>query len=142
MAQALMHSPRRRFVLLVEDEPSLRRHAAQHLTRLGLEVVEVNDGDDALSAMRERRPDLLLLDLNLPRISGYEVCEQVRSDPQLKDLIVLVTSERESLEARAHSFEAGADAYLGKPYSLRQLAKEVHRLLDGVPPATATGEGI
>ncbi len=125
-----MNALPRRFVLLVEDEPSLRKHAARHLTRLGLEVVEVSDGDDALSAMRERRPDLLFLDLNLPRISGYEVCEQVRSDPHLKDLMVLVTSERASLEARAHSFEAGADAYLGKPYSLRQLANEVHRLLD------------
>jgi DNA-binding response OmpR family regulator len=117
-------------VLLVEDEPSLKRQATRHLTLVGFDVVALSDGDAALLAMRERRPDLLFLDLNLPRISGYEVCEQIRIDPELSELPVLMTSERVSLEARAFSYEAGADAYLGKPYTLDELTREVLRLLE------------
>src|SRR5262245_15818515 len=122
--------PARRVVLVVEDDPAQRRQVTEHLTRLGLEVIAVADGDSALSTIRERRPDLLCLDLSLPRISGYEVCEQIRTDPELQDLAVIMTSERASLEERAHSYEAGADAYLSKPHSLDKLAKEVWRLLD------------
>ncbi len=101
---------------------------------LGFEVTTVNDGDDALLALRRQRPDLLCLDLNLPRMSGYEVCEQIRSDPDLKDLVILMTSERASLEVCAYSYEAGADAYLNKPYTLDELAGEVERLLNGPAP--------
>ncbi len=125
---------RRRLVLLVDDEPSLCKQVSEHLMNLGFEVNTVTNGDDALSALRERRPDLLCLDLSLPRTSGYEVCEQIRNDPDLKDLVVLMTSERASIEARAYSFEAGADAYLNKPYTLDELAGEVQRLLNGPVP--------
>jgi len=131
---ALHQRPRRRRVLLVEDEPTIRKHVADHLTTLGFEVTTVNDGDDALLALRRQRPDLLCLDLNLPRMSGYEVCEQIRSDPDLKDLVILMTSERASLEVCAYSYEAGADAYLNKPYTLDELAGEVERLLNGPAP--------
>ena len=122
--------PIRRIALVVEDDPSQRKQVTEHLTHLGLEVISVADGDAALSYVRERRPDLLCLDLSLPHISGYEVCEQIRTDPELQDLAVIMTSERASLEERAHSYEAGADAYLSKPFSLDKLAKEVARLLD------------
>ncbi|HKQ69814.1 MAG TPA: response regulator [Polyangiaceae bacterium] len=125
----MSNRPHKRLVLLVEDEPSLRRQVAEHLTRAGLEVVAVTDGHAALSMIRERRPDLVCLDLRLPRISGYEVCEQIRVDPDLRDVAVLMTSERFSLEVRAHSYEAGADGYIDKPYTLDQLTKEVTRLM-------------
>jgi DNA-binding response OmpR family regulator len=98
-----------------------------------MEVVAVGDGDLALLTLKRRRPALLCVNLSLPRMSGYEVCEQVRSDPELDDLVVLMTSERVSLEARAYAYEAGANAYLSKPYSLDQLAKVVETLLDPAP---------
>jgi two-component system chemotaxis response regulator CheY len=120
--------PARRFALVVEDDPSERKQVTQHLTHLGLEVLSVADGIAALAAIQERRPDLLCLDLSLPHISGYEVCEQIRNDPALRDIAVIMTSERASLEERAHSYEAGADAYLSKPHTLEKLAKEVNRL--------------
>jgi two-component system chemotaxis response regulator CheY len=125
-----LNLPARRIALVVEDDPSQRKQVIEHLTRLGLEVVAVSDGHAALSRIRERRPDLVCIDLSLPHISGYEVCEQIRSDPALQDLAVIMTSERASLEERAHSYEAGADAYLSKPHSLAKLAHEVTRLLD------------
>jgi len=80
--------------------------------------------------MRQRRPELICLDVILPRMSGYEVCEHIRADSELDRLSVLLTSDRASLEARAYSYEAGANGYLGKPYSLDRLAKEVRRLLE------------
>jgi two-component system phosphate regulon response regulator PhoB len=124
---------RKRLVMFVDDEPSLRKSVTSHLTNLGMEVVAIGDGDSALQAMRERPPDLVCLDVKLPRMSGYEVCEQIRSDPALDETIVLMTSHRVSLEARAYSYEAGANAYLGKPYTLDQLGKEVRRLLEPAP---------
>jgi DNA-binding response OmpR family regulator len=124
--------PKRRTALVVEDEPSVRKRMTDHLTQLGFEVLAVSDGDAALSVLQERRPDLICLDLCLPRISGYEVCERVREDPALQDLVVIMTSERASLEERAHSYEAGADAYLGQPYSFDKLAREVEKLLDSL----------
>jgi DNA-binding response OmpR family regulator len=123
----------RSLILFVDDEPSLQKQVTSHLTGRGMEVVAVGDGDLALLTLRQRRPALLCVNLSLPRMSGYEVCEQVRSDPELDDLVVLMTSERVSLEARAYAYEAGANAYLSKPYSLDQLAKVVETLLDPAP---------
>jgi DNA-binding response OmpR family regulator len=120
-------------VLFVDDEPVLRKNVIAHLTSLGMEVVAVGDGDAALDALRERTPDLVCLDVDLPRISGYEVCEAIRSDPALDGVVVLMTCRRVSLEARAFSYEAGANAYLGKPYTMDRLAKEVRRLLEPAP---------
>ena len=123
---------RRRLVLFVDDEPVLRKNATAHLEALGMDVVAVGDGDAALETLRDRRPDIVCLDVDLPRISGYEVCEAIRSDPALEGLVVLMTCHR-SLEARAYSYEAGANAYLGKPYTMDRLAKEVRRLLEPAP---------
>jgi DNA-binding response OmpR family regulator len=123
---------RRRLVLFVDDEPVLRKNVTAHLASLGMDVVAVGDGDAALQTLREQRPDLVCLDVDLPRISGYEVCEAIRSEPALEGLVVLMTCRR-SLEARAYSYEAGANAYLGKPYTMDRLAKEVRRLLEPAP---------
>jgi DNA-binding response OmpR family regulator len=133
MTTSSVIASRHRIVMFIDGEPSLRKNVTSHLSELGLEVVAVGDGDGALAALRERRPDIVCIDVNLPRMSGYEVCEQIRSDPQLAGLPVLMTCDRASPEARAHSYEAGADVHLGKPYSLARLAKEVLRLLERAP---------
>jgi two-component system, OmpR family, phosphate regulon response regulator PhoB len=91
---------------------------AQH----GWEVIVASDGEAALGLMRERQPELVCLDLNLPSLSGYDICEMIRSDCILKDTPVLMTSARTSVDVRAFSLECGADAYLAKPYALDQLA--------------------
>jgi DNA-binding response OmpR family regulator len=70
------------------------------------------------------------LDLNLPRISGYEVCEQIRMDPAVKDIAILMTSARTSLDIKVFSLEAGADSYLAKPYPLHRLTDEIEELFE------------
>jgi two-component system phosphate regulon response regulator PhoB len=123
----------RRLVIVVEDDPTLRELVEEHLRGVGFEVAAFANGDAALRLLRDRRPDLLCLDLNLPSVSGFDLCEHIRSDPRLKDVAILMTSASVLLEARAYSFEAGADAYLRKPYTLEELTSEIARLLEGPP---------
>ena len=120
----------RRLVLVVEDEPDIRSIVAEHLQAEGYDVCLASTGEIAMQVVRERLPGVVCLDLNLPRISGYDVCEQIRADPALKDVSILITSARHSLGAMVFSLEAGADAYLAKPYKLTQLQAEIERLFE------------
>jgi DNA-binding response OmpR family regulator len=115
-------------VLVVEDHPDTQSAVAEHLSESGFEVAVASDGLAALAMIRERRPTLVYLDLNLPHISGYDVCEQIRADPELEDVFILMTSARGTLDVRAHALEAGANAYVPKPYSLEQLVSHLERL--------------
>jgi DNA-binding response OmpR family regulator len=117
-----------RLVLVVEDDPDIQSLVVEHLIAQGFEVCVASDGEAALRMARERSPGLLCLDLNLPRMSGYDVCEQIRTDRGLKDISILITSARNSLDVKAFALEAGADAALTKPYRLPQLAAEIERL--------------
>ena len=83
-----------------------------------------------MQMIRDRLPGVVCLDLNLPRISGYDVCEQIRADLAIKDISILITSARNSLDVRVFSLEAGADAYLTKPYGMNQLTDEIERLFE------------
>ena len=116
-------------VLVVEDDPDIQSMVAEHLAEAGFDVCVAPDGEVALQIIRARRPAVVCLDLNLPRISGYDVCEQIRADPAIKDISVLITSARNSFDVRVFSLEAGADAYLIKPYGMKQLIDEIGRLL-------------
>src|SRR4051794_4740464 len=86
------HQRRRRLVLVVEDHPDTQSALAAHLEEQGWEVAVASDGDSALRIARDRRPDLVCLDVNLPAMSGYDVCEQIRTDPALETAKVLMLS--------------------------------------------------
>ena len=120
----------RRLILVVEDEPEIRSLVAEHLIAAGYDVCLASDGETALRLVRERHPGLVCLDLNLPRISGYDVCEQIRTDPAANDIAILMTSARNSLDIKVFSLEAGADAYLVKPYPLQRLTDEIEELFE------------
>jgi DNA-binding response OmpR family regulator len=98
------------------------------LLSAGFDVCLASDGEEAMQMVRERHPGVVCLDLNLPRISGYDVCEQIRADPAIQDISILMTSARRSLDVRVFSLEAGADAYLTKPFGMDQLTDEIERL--------------
>jgi DNA-binding response OmpR family regulator len=116
-------------ILVVEDHPDTQSAVAEHLSQRGFEVLVASDGETAMRLARARRPDLVYLDLCLPHISGYEVCEQIRADQDLRDLVVLMTSARGPVERVAHSLEAGADVYVSKPFDLEELAEHIERSL-------------
>ena len=94
------------------------------------------DGDAGLRLARARRPDLVYLDLNLPKASGFEICEVIRADPILKDVVILMTSARGTVDVHAYSIEAGANAYLAKPYGLDRLTEMLDDLIQAAPPTS------
>jgi two-component system phosphate regulon response regulator PhoB len=115
--------------LVVDDEPDLLELVRFHLAQAGFEVETARDGRQGLESIRRRRPDLVVLDWMLPDLPGSEVCRQLRSDPQLRDLpILLLTAKAEEVD-RVVGFELGADDYVTKPFSPRELALRVQAIL-------------
>src|SRR5262249_50573071 len=119
---------RKQTALLVEDDPDVRRLVRMYIESAGFLVIEAADGSSALKRMAEVVPDLVCLDLVLPDLSGYEVCEYIRRSPGLRDVPVLVMSARSLPEDRANAVEMGASAYLIKPFSRAEFTNQVDML--------------
>ncbi|MEX0891342.1 MAG: response regulator transcription factor [Gemmatimonadota bacterium] len=116
-------------VLVVEDERDIAALVAFHLTREGYRVRTAETGAEALEALEAERPDLLILDVMLPGLSGYEVLAEARRRPELADLpVVLLTARREEAD-RVRGLELGADDYVTKPFSPRELVLRVEAVL-------------
>ncbi len=105
-----------------------------YLEQLGCEVDEAADGQEAIKRVAAVPPALVCLDLMLPRFSGYQVCQFIRAQPALKDLPILVVSARILPLDRAHAEEAGASAYLTKPFTRAHFAEQVRALLPHCRP--------
>src|ERR1700690_110890 len=122
-------------ILVVEDEKDLQEVLAYNLRQAGHTAIVVGGGKDALAAVTEHRPDLLL-----PDVSGVEICRRLKSDPTTRDLpIVMVTARGDEVD-RVVGFELGADDYVVKPYTLRELLLRVEAVLRRKPPGPALGE--
>jgi len=120
-------------VLLVEDEESIALALVVVMKSLGCVARRVSSGTDALEELRSQPPDLLILDVMLPGCSGYEVCQQVRRDPALDRMkILMMTAKGSDIEARK-GLALGADAFMAKPFSMAVLKSEVRRLLAEEP---------
>jgi two-component system chemotaxis response regulator CheY len=116
-------------ILVVEDDPPLRRLARACLESMGLQVDEVSSGKNAIRHLEERTPALVCLDLMLPEISGFDVCDHIRSTPRLSKVPVLVMSTRSHPVDRAYAEEAGAAGYITKPFRIDEFQGEVRKLL-------------
>jgi two-component system response regulator RegX3 len=113
-------------ILIVEDEPALAESVQYSLTREGFDVVVAPDGEEALDRFRTGNPDLVILDLMLPRLSGLDVCRIVRGESSVP--IVIVTAKDGEADKVA-GLELGADDYVTKPFSMRELVSRVRALL-------------
>jgi DNA-binding response OmpR family regulator len=113
-------------ILVVDDESTLRETLAWNLERDGYRVVEAADGRTALERFRAEKPDLVLLDLMLPELSGVEVCRRIRAE---SDVPILMLTARDSEVDKIVGLEVGADDYVTKPFSLRELQARVRALL-------------
>ncbi len=118
-----------RTALLVEDDLKLRKLLRKHLENSGLRVVDVGDGRSAIRQLTENPPDIVCLDLMLPELSGYEVCEFIRASAGLEHIPVLVLSARALPEDRAQAEKAGASGYLIKPFTATEFLTRVSALL-------------
>lgn len=116
-------------ILIVEDEPDAAGLLAFHLRRRGYEVVHAADGQQGLNAVFEQKPDLILLDLMLPHIHGYEVCRLIKSAPTTRHIPVLMLTALTDTDNKLKGFELGAADYLTKPYEVAELLARVQALL-------------
>lgn len=118
-------------VLVIDDEPQIRRALRAGLERSGFAVTQAANGETALDSAAEHPPDLILLDLALPDLDGFEVCRQVR---QWSKVPIIVLSVREDERDKIRALNLGADDYLTKPFSLEELIARMHAVLRRVTP--------
>ncbi|WP_333816388.1 response regulator transcription factor [Tabrizicola sp.] len=118
-------------VLVVEDEDNIAAALEFLITREGYGHDRVASGAEALPRIRDTRPDLVLLDVMLPEVSGYDICAGIRTDPALATVKVLMMTARGSALERRRGMELGADGFISKPFELKDLRAEVRRLLAG-----------
>jgi len=117
-------------VLIVDDEPNIVTSLEFLMKRHGYETQVARDGDEALTAVETFRPDLVLLDVMLPRRDGFEVCQRLRADGWTELKIVMLTAKGREAEI-AKGMDVGADSYVTKPFSTRELVDHVARILEG-----------
>jgi chemosensory pili system protein ChpA (sensor histidine kinase/response regulator) len=117
------------FVLVVDDSITVRRVTQRLLERNGMRVLAAKDGIDAMALLQEHVPDVILLDIEMPRMDGYEVATHIRNDPRLADVPIIMITSRVGDKHRARAIEIGVDDYLGKPYQESQLLDAIEPLV-------------
>lgn len=115
--------------MLAEDDPDIRRLVGYKLGRSGFQVVAVGDGLAALSAIRSEPPGLAIVDMQMPELSGLEVCRLVRTDPATAGVPILMLTARARPQDAELAFAAGVDEYMVKPFSPRELLLRVEAIL-------------
>ncbi|HTR59473.1 MAG TPA: response regulator [Casimicrobiaceae bacterium] len=121
-------------ILIADDEPSIVIALEFLLRRSGYEVQIARDGDEALRLVETMRPDLVLLDIMMPVKSGYEVCKELRERPESRDVKIIMLSAKGRDAEVAKGLTVGADIYVTKPFSTRDLMGRIHALLEELPP--------
>jgi chemosensory pili system protein ChpA (sensor histidine kinase/response regulator) len=116
-------------VMVVDDSITMRKVTGRVLERNNMEVLTAKDGVDAVEKMAERVPDLVLLDIEMPRMDGYEVAQNMRSDPRLKDVPIIMITSRTGEKHRQRAMDIGVNRYLGKPYQEPELMRNVFEML-------------
>ena len=119
----------RPLIVCADDDEDILALVKLRLGRAGFEVVCALDGDAALAAVRDRQPALAVLDVMMPKRTGYEVLAELRDDPELGDLRVILLSARVQESDIERGIDAGADAYLAKPFRAAELVEQVEALL-------------
>ncbi len=121
-------------ILVVDDEPDVVALIEQTLKAYGMDVIRAYDGISALDLVSTEKPDLVLLDIMMPMMSGYEVCEQIKANPVTQHIPVVCVSSAHTPDARAHSIRAGAAELITKPFMPAELVAQIRRHLRSVMP--------
>ncbi len=129
-------------ILIVDDEPDVVKLLDYHLTKADYDVVSARDADAAAALMRKQLPDLVILDIMLPGDDGFDVCKRLRQDPATARVPVLMLTAKAEESDRVLGLEVGADDYVTKPFSPRELVARVKALLRRSEVATEPGEVV
>ncbi|HET6554331.1 MAG TPA: Hpt domain-containing protein [Dyella sp.] len=120
----------RPLVMVVDDSITMRKVTGRVLERHEYEVTTAKDGVDALEKLHDRVPDLMLLDIEMPRMDGYELATQMKADPRLRDVPIIMITSRTGDKHRQRAFDIGVDRYLGKPYQEAELLAQIGEVLE------------
>jgi len=120
-------------ILIADDEPNILISLEFLMKREGYEVLLARDGQEALDLLRRERPRLLLLDVMMPRKTGFEVCQEVRNDDDLRATLILMLTAKGRETDVVKGLALGADAYMTKPFSTRELVQKVREMLEAAP---------
>ena len=118
-----------RLILAVEDQEDNMQILRDLLSSVGYEMMEAENGPSALAAIAQRRPDLILMDIQIPIIDGYEVTRRIKGDPTLRSIPVIAVTSHAMGDGEEKARAAGCDDFVGKPYSPRQLLAKIRRYL-------------
>ena len=116
-------------VMVVDDSITIRKVTERMLSRHGIKVVTAKDGVDAVAQLQEHIPDLMLLDIEMPRMDGYEVATHVRNDERLKNLPIIMITSRSGSKHKEKAMQIGVNKYLGKPYQEDDLMANINELI-------------
>ena len=118
-----------KLILVVEDQEDNRRIMRDLLTSVGYEVIEAVTGEDGVAMADSQRPDLILMDIQLPGLDGYEATRQIKANPDLEHIPIIVVTSYALSGDDVKAFEAGCDAYVSKPFSPRELLAKIREYL-------------
>jgi DNA-binding response OmpR family regulator len=121
-------------ILIVDDEPDIVLLAKRLLEKEGYRTITAYDGEEALQKINVEFPDLVLLDIILPKKDGFEVCREIKSNTKLRDIVVLIFTVKIFDIDRQKGFQMGADYYITKPFSGEELLSLIHKILRGKQP--------
>ena len=129
-------------VMVVDDDPDTVLILARHVQREGYTVIEATSGFECLRILRDRPVDVILLDLMMPEMDGFEVCRALKANPATADIPIIMITARDDLEARAEGMRLGVGDFLAKPVFRRQLANRIRSQLDAVAVGRATDAAL
>ena len=116
-------------ILVVDDEPNIVRSLTFVLNKGGYDVSFARDGEQAMTMIRDSKPNILILDVMMPNKSGYEVCNEIKSDPDLRDIHVVMLTAKGQEDDRENALSQGADEYISKPFSPIKIFARLKELL-------------
>ena len=116
-------------ILLVDDEPQIHIVFGKMLKNEGFRVESAYNAQEAYDKIANEKPDLILLDIMMPKVSGIEVCNKLKGDPSTKDILIVIVSARDGQADRIEGLTHGADDYISKPFHLRSLVRKIQHIL-------------
>ncbi len=116
-------------ILIVDDEPEVHTVLGKMLVKEGYVIQSAFNADEAFEKIKAKRPDLIILDIMMPKVSGIEVCNRIKGDPATKDILILIVSARDAQADRIEGLTHGADDYVSKPFHLRSLVRKIEHML-------------
>ena len=125
-------------VMVVDDDPDTVSILSRHLQREGFDAVEAISGVECLRLVKERRVDIILLDLMMPEMDGFQVCRVLKENPATAEIPIIMITARDDLDARAEGMRLGVSDFLAKPVFRRQLANRIRAQLEAIAAAHAT----